>query len=480
MSGWGKYDPYGAVKKAEEDIRRELGKVTEPIKEAWKDVTAEIPALEQASDWWSGIYEKTTKTGETLSRKAGDWAASPEGAMILGALATGGSPVGAMVGAGAGYASTTKGVEEIRNVGDKITEGVDALKNITIGGKTGEGAGGPSIDEALNKLGSGGATGTGFEGIAGGLQTIKGIKNPVFNPTFTDIQQGLAGGLQDRVSGKTPSLAELQQKQASNKAMLNTLGAVRAGVGSNAALTARTAALAGGQQMAEVANQSATLRLKEQQDAQSALANLAAQGNTATQAQQQLLLEAGKANQAAQLSQLQMQNQAGMAEMDARAKILSAALAGQGNAGGGGTNFWDILFPIAGATIGTMVGGAPGGAAGTAAGKAAADMTLTNPTTPTIPTLAESGLTPEQYAAGRHHLRQLQQDKIREEAAAKGTPIMPTQAPTEGGFSMIPLRPAEPPPAEGAPTPTPTPEAPAPRIMPKPNTPVTRPKRFEG
>ena len=147
---------------------------------------------------------------------------------------------------------------------------------------------------------------------------ISMVDNPTFDPRFKNAQTGLLTQLQDRAAGRGgPSLAEMQQKQAGNKAMQNTLGAVRAGTGSNAALAARTAALAGGNQMANLANESAMMRMREQQDAQSQIAGLAAQGRQGGATEAGMSMDAQRLNQASDLSQRGMVN-----EMD-RAKLAS-------------------------------------------------------------------------------------------------------------------------------------------------------------
>jgi hypothetical protein len=147
---------------------------------------------------------------------------------------------------------------------------------------------------------------------------ISMVDNPTFDPRFKNAQTSLLTQLQDRAAGRGgPSLAEMQQKQAGNKAMQNTLGAVRAGTGSNAALAARTAALAGGNQMANLANESAMMRMREQQDAQSQIAGLAAQGRQGGATEAGMSMDAQRLNQASDLSQRGMVN-----EMD-RAKLAS-------------------------------------------------------------------------------------------------------------------------------------------------------------
>lgn len=100
------------------------------------------------------------------------------------------------------------------------------------------------------------------------------------DPAFRDAQIKLMQNYQDRIEGKTPSLAEMQFKQASNTALQKSLGAVRGGTGSNAALAARTAALSTSSMLGNQANESAMLRLKEQQAAQEGLAGLTQAGRS--------------------------------------------------------------------------------------------------------------------------------------------------------------------------------------------------------
>lgn len=98
------------------------------------------------------------------------------------------------------------------------------------------------------------------------------------DPAFRDYQLGLAQQLQQQASGQGPSLAQLQLQQATNQGMNNSLGLIRASSGVNGALGARTAALAGSQMLGNAGNQSAMLRLQEQQQAQNALASVAGAG----------------------------------------------------------------------------------------------------------------------------------------------------------------------------------------------------------
>jgi len=97
------------------------------------------------------------------------------------------------------------------------------------------------------------------------------------DPEFRKYQQDLANQLAAQARGEGPSLAQTQLQQATDRTMAQSLGAIKAGMGSQGALAARTAALAGSSQLASQGAQSATLRLQEQQAAQDALASLSQQ-----------------------------------------------------------------------------------------------------------------------------------------------------------------------------------------------------------
>lgn len=109
------------------------------------------------------------------------------------------------------------------------------------------------------------------------------------DPAFRQYQMGLAQQLQNQAMGVGPSLAQLQLKQATDRSLQQQMGAINAGLGSNPALAARTAALAGSNQLANLGAQSGIQALQEQQAAQQALGNLAtgARGQDTSQAFQQ-------------------------------------------------------------------------------------------------------------------------------------------------------------------------------------------------
>lgn len=98
------------------------------------------------------------------------------------------------------------------------------------------------------------------------------------DPEFRKYQQDLATQLSAQARGEGPSLAQMQLQQATDRTMAQSLGAIKAGMGSQGALAARTAALAGSSQLANLGGQSGMLRLQEQRAAQDALASLAQQG----------------------------------------------------------------------------------------------------------------------------------------------------------------------------------------------------------
>ena len=209
------------------------------------------------------------------------------------------------------------------------------------------------------------------------------MKAPEVDPTFRNAQMDLLRQLQGQANGTAPSLAQMQQKQASNKAMQNTLGAIRSGIGSNAALGARTAALAGGNQMADLANQSAMLRLKEQQDAMNAIAGVSGQGRAgdATTRGQDIGVMAG--NNQAEMQQRALGAGAYQAILNSNvgqqegAANRAAAIAARPTASK--PDLINQLLPVAGSAIGAIYGGPAGAVAGGAAGSAASSMMQSNP-----------------------------------------------------------------------------------------------------
>jgi hypothetical protein len=95
--------------------------------------------------------------------------------------------------------------------------------------------------------------------------------------TFRQYQLGLAQQLQAQARGEGPSLAQMQLAQATDRTLQQSLGMARSAMGSNPALAARTAALQASGTMGNAAAESAMLRLREQQQAQNALAGLSNQ-----------------------------------------------------------------------------------------------------------------------------------------------------------------------------------------------------------
>lgn len=195
------------------------------------------------------------------------------------------------------------------------------------------------------------------------------VKGPVVDPAFRDAQIKLMQNYQDRIDGKTPSLAEMQFKQASNTALQKSLGAVRGGIGSNSALAARTAALSTGAMLGNQANESAMLRLKEQQAAQEGLAGLTAQGRSgdATIRGQDIGVLQGNAQTEMQqrglgasiynnILQGDIRRQEGYFDRGANVQMSK-------NKGGGGSDSaLNSLIPIVAGGIATAVGGPAAGA----------------------------------------------------------------------------------------------------------------------
>jgi len=129
-----------------------------------------------------------------------------------------------------------------------------------------------------------------YQPVQQGWETMYGAA-PIqanIDPAFRQYQMQLAQQLQAQAAGQGPSLAQMQLRGATDQTMNNTIANMRAATGPNAALNARSVALAGAQQMGSAANQSAMLRLQEQQNAQNALAQVSAQGRQGNLADENL------------------------------------------------------------------------------------------------------------------------------------------------------------------------------------------------
>lgn len=120
-----------------------------------------------------------------------------------------------------------------------------------------------------------------YQPLVGQLQGMANGDN--IDPAFRNYQLGLAQQLQQQASGQGPSIAQMQLQQATDRSLNQSLGAIRSATGANAGLSARTAALAGAQQLGSAANASGQLRLQEQQQAQQALGTLTSQGRAGDQ-----------------------------------------------------------------------------------------------------------------------------------------------------------------------------------------------------
>jgi hypothetical protein len=133
-----------------------------------------------------------------------------------------------------------------------------------------------------------------FDPLAAQYQQMYDNTRVVSNvdPAFRNYQLGLAQQLQAQATGQGPSLAQLQLQQATDRGLQQSLGAIRSATGANAGLAARTASLAGAQQLGQMGAQSGILRLQEQQQAQNALAGLAGQGRQGDIATDQSAIQA--------------------------------------------------------------------------------------------------------------------------------------------------------------------------------------------
>lgn len=131
------------------------------------------------------------------------------------------------------------------------------------------------------------------------------------NNVFRDQQLSLAQGIQDQLSGKTQSLAQLQLQQALERNKAGQMGALASQRGVNAGLASRIVGRQAGQLNQDAAMQSAILRAQENTSNQAALAALAGQGregDTAVDVANQGALNSFSTNRAALAQQIALEN----------------------------------------------------------------------------------------------------------------------------------------------------------------------------
>jgi len=160
---------------------------------------------------------------------------------------------------------------------------------------------------------------------ASALYNQPGVQTNV-DPAFRQYQLGLAQQLQQQANGTGPSLAQMQLQQATDQSLNNSLAAIRANGGPNGALNARTAALAGSQQLGAMGQNSAILRLQEQQQAQQALAGLANQGRQLDLGTETLRNTTGLANQSQKIDLLGTRRNIAEGQISGTTDILSGKL----------------------------------------------------------------------------------------------------------------------------------------------------------
>lgn len=184
------------------------------------------------------------------------------------------------------------------------------------------------------------------------------------DPAFRNYQMGLANQLAAQARGEGPSLAQLQLQQATDRTLNQSLGAIRAATGPNAALAGRTAAMAASGQMANMGAASGIARLQEQQAAQNALAQLAASGRQADTAGESLRvgtdLEGRKLQQQALGGQMQAAGQSIQGSRDVFGNILGISAENRAEQRAGETaekKKEDSLWGAAAAGLSTYLGG---------------------------------------------------------------------------------------------------------------------------
>ena len=207
--------------------------------------------------------------------------------------------------------------------------------------------------------------------------TVPGVTAAALDPRFRDSQISLLDQLTAQSQGKGPSLAQMQFQQAGNTALQKSMGAIRAATGSNAALAGRTAALASTNMLGNLAAESGMMRLKEQQDAQSALATLASAGRTGDLQSRQQDIGLGVSNADIAIRNAQVQAAAAGGLLDETGRKFEGDLNRQAQmtatkSGGGADPLMSSLIGAGGAILAAKAGGPAAAPAGAAAGQAIA------------------------------------------------------------------------------------------------------------
>lgn len=212
--------------------------------------------------------------------------------------------------------------------------------------------------------------------------TVPGVTAAALDPRFRDSQLQLLDQLSRQSQGQGPSLAQMQFKQAGNTALQKAMGAIRAATGTNAALGGRTAALASTNLLGNIAAESGMARLKEQQDAQNALAALAGAGRTGDLQARQQEIGMGATNAEIALKNLAMQQAAAgdlltdtgrmyEGHYNRGAQVAASKQGGRGGSGG----IMDALVPAVAGGVATGTAGMFAPVAAPAAGAAASGAT---------------------------------------------------------------------------------------------------------
>lgn len=210
--------------------------------------------------------------------------------------------------------------------------------------------------------------------------TVPGVTAAALDPRFRDAQLQLMDQLTRQSQGQGPSLAQMQFQQAGNTALQKAMGAIRAATGTNAALGGRTAALASTNLLGNLAAESGMARLKEQQDAQKVLSELATAGRLGDYQTRQQDINLGATNAEIALKTLATQVNAAGGLLDDTGRRFEGnynrgAQVAASKQGGksGGDGLMPTVLSTAGAIIASKYGSPAAAPAGAAAGKAAGE-----------------------------------------------------------------------------------------------------------
>jgi hypothetical protein len=188
---------------------------------------------------------------------------------------------------------------------------------------------------------------------------------PAAGADIRESQTRLAKMLEDQASGKSPSVAEAQMRQAMDRSIAGQQASLAGARGIDPGLAMRMMARQGAEQRAELGQAAGIARLQEQQGAQQQLAGALQATRTSDLAAQQLADATAQFYEAQRTGNFQAMKDA---ELQIQSMKAAAAAARQQRE----TNILGGLIQAGATMAGGYFGGPAGAAAGSAAGGAVA------------------------------------------------------------------------------------------------------------